>query len=180
MKLKKIFKISVVKIFYDKKYLTGKHFETYRSEGWNFAFKCIFLQKIIGINRQIPWPVISTTKINSAKNIIFHNDDVINFQSGGCYFQNFSGKIHLGRNSFIAPNVGIITANHDLNDLSKHIDGKDVVIGDNCWIGMNSVILPGVTLGNGVIVGAGSVVTKSFEEERCVVAGNPAKIIKKY
>ena len=49
-------------------------------------------------------------------------------------------------------------------------------IGDNCFIGMNAIIMPGVTLGNNVIVGSGSVVTKSFPDD-VVVAGNPAKII---
>ncbi len=54
----------------------------------------------------------------------------------------------------------------------------DLVIGDNCWIGMNSVVLPGVKLGEKTIVGAGSVITKSYEEGHCIIAGNPAKIIK--
>ncbi|EOJ3081127.1 DapH/DapD/GlmU-related protein, partial [Acinetobacter baumannii] len=51
-------------------------------------------------------------------------------------------------------------------------------IGDKCWIGMNSVILPGVVLGNGTIVAAGAVVTKSFKQGNIVIAGVPAKIIK--
>ena len=53
-----------------------------------------------------------------------------------------------------------------------------IIIGQGCWIGMNSVILPGVVLGEKTIVGAGSVVTKSFLEGYCVIAGNPAKKIK--
>ena len=54
--------------------------------------------------------------------------------------------------------------------------GGGVEICDNCWIGSNSLILKGVTLGNNTIVGAGSVVTKSFPEN-VIVGGNPAKII---
>ena len=86
--------------------------------------------------------------------------------------------IYIGKGTYIAANVGIITANHDLNDLTKAAPGKDVRLGENCWIGMNSTILPGVTLGEHTIVGAGSVVTKSFPEGHCVIAGNPAKIIR--
>lgn len=52
-----------------------------------------------------------------------------------------------------------------------------IVIGDDCFIGMNSIILKGTTLGNNVIVGAGSVVHGSFPDN-CVIAGNPAKIVK--
>ena len=59
----------------------------------------------------------------------------------------------------------------------KHVD-KEVRIGDYTWIGMNSVILPGIELGPRTIVGAGSVVTKSFPKGYCVIGGNPAKLIK--
>ena len=57
--------------------------------------------------------------------------------------------------------------------------GKDIIIGKKCWIGMNSVILPGVVLGDHTIVGAGAVVTKSFVDGNCVIGGNPARIIRK-
>lgn len=75
-------------------------------------------------------------------------------------------------------NVGIIAANHDFYDLDSHQPGQDVVLGEKCWIGMNSVLLPGVVLGTHTIVGAGSVVTKSFPCGNCIIAGNPAKKIK--
>lgn len=95
---------------------------------------------------------------------MFHPDDINNFQGFGNYYQNFTAKIIIGKGTYIAPNVGIITANHDPMDLDKHLPGKDVIIGENCWIGMNAVILPGVVLGPRTIVGAGSVVTHSFPE----------------
>lgn len=101
-----------------------------------------------------------------------------NFHGVGNYFQGIGAKIVLGKGCFIAPNTGFITTNHDLADISKHQSGEDIVIGENCWIAMNAVVLPGVHLGPHTIVGAGSVVTKSFPEGHCVVVGNPAKKIK--
>lgn len=87
------------------------------------------------------------------------------------------GKIKLGKGVRIAPHVHIITQNHDLYDLAKAAPAKDVIIGANSWIGAQSVILPGVILGDHTIVGAGSIVTKSFPGN-CIIAGNPAKIIR--
>ena len=89
-------------------------------------------------------------------------------------------KVIIGDNCFIAPQVGIYTATHPVNfkERNKGIEyGKQVTIGNNCWIGGHSVINPGVTLGDNVVVGSGSVVTKSFGSN-VVIAGNPAKVIK--
>ena len=52
--------------------------------------------------------------------------------------------------------------NHDTNNYEIYIKGSPIIIGDNCWIGASSIILPEVKLGNHVVIGAGSVVTKSF------------------
>ena len=138
-----------------------------------------FIQKIIGSQRHIPFPVSFRSQFMNWEHFIFDVDDLENFQKGGCYFQAASDAcINIGRGTFIAANVGIITANHDLQNLEKHMSGKDVTIGEKCWIGMNSVILPGVTLGEGTVVGAGSIVTKSFTEGHCVIAGNTSKLIR--
>jgi acetyltransferase-like isoleucine patch superfamily enzyme len=94
----------------------------------------------------------------------------------GCYIQGV-GKIEIGDYTQISSNVGMITANHDLSDSTKHIIGE-IKIGKYCWIGMNAVILPNVFIGDYALVVAGSVVTKSFPDGYCVIAGNPAKIIK--
>ena len=165
------------RIFYSSKYMRGKNFKDIYSVGWEWVAKSIWFQKIHGYNRHIDFPV-SFRSVVSSNNIEFDPDDLGNFQHFGCYFQNFEGKIKIGKGTYIAPNVGIITANHDLKDLDKHQEGKDVIIGEKCWIGMNSMILPGVHLGAGTIVGAGSVVTKSFEDGNCVIVGNPARAIR--
>lgn len=161
---------------YDKKYLSGKHFED-SYVGWLWAYNNLSC-KLFGENRKIPWPISKYSTISSAHNIQFDQSSINCFQQKGCYFQNFSGNITIGKNVWIAPNVGLITANHDINDLSRHKPGEDITIEDNCWVGMNSVILPGVRLGKKTIVGTGSVVTKSFPEGNCVIAGIPAKVIK--
>lgn len=165
-------------LFFKRKYLRGYWFEEER-EGWLWALKGIWFQKILGFNRSIPWPVNHTIKIGNYNNIFFNVDDIDNFQSPGNYYQNFRGKIHIGHNSYIAPNVGFITSNHDIYDLDKSLPGKDIVIGKRCWIGMNVVLLPGTILGDHTVVGAGAIVTKSFPDGGAVIAGNPAKVIKK-
>ena len=154
-------------IFFKKKYLQGKYFSKENSIGYRWAWRAVFCQRILGYNRHIPWPVSFRTEISNKNNIEFDINDLNNFQHFGCYYQNFNGKIILGKGTYIAPNV------------DKHQPGKDIILGKNCWIGMNSIILPGVKLGDKTIVGAGSVVTKSFEEGNCVLVGNPAKIIRR-
>ncbi|MGI8315821.1 acyltransferase [Halobacillus mangrovi] len=177
---KKIF-IAVNKVllspFFNTRYLKGYYFEK-KSMGWLWAWKSIPF-KLVGVNTNIPWPASHNIRIHKAENMIFSPSSINIFQSPGCYYNNFSAKIVIGEGVYIAPNVGIITANHDVNNLDKHMPGEDVIINKDTWIGMNSVILPGVILGEKTIVGAGSVVTKSFPEGNCVIAGNPAKVIKK-
>lgn len=123
-------------------------------------------------NKKIYWPVHKNSIVNGNVTI------GINSSVGatpGCYIQGI-GKVEIGNYTILAPNVGIISSNHDKYDYRKHVKGE-VIIGNYCWIGMNSTILPGVTLGDHTIVAANSVVTKSFDQGYCIIGGNPAKII---
>ena len=98
--------------------------------------------------------------------------------------------IQIGKYCALGDGIKIISSNHSIEtvnlqfDLNKKIGGrfiegekKGVIIGHNVWLGDNSIILPGVKIGNGAIVGAGSVVTKEVAPYT-LVAGNPAKFIK--
>ena len=94
----------------------------------------------------------------------------------GCYYQA-EGGIYIGNYVGMTNYCTLMSTNHDLyNHTEKH--PKPIIIHDYCWIGTHSIILSGVELGPRTIVGAGSVVTKSFPEGFCVIAGNPAKIVK--
>lgn len=166
-----------VGLFYSSEYLKGRWFEG-STKGWRWCWRDFFMQKIVGYNRHVPFPVSHRNNVGVPDNIIFDPDDLNNFQNFGNYYQAFSGIIFIGKGTYIAPNVGIITQNHDFDNLDNHEEAKDVFIGEKCWIGMNSMILPGVILGERTIVGAGSVVTKSFPGGHCVVVGNPARRIK--
>jgi len=164
-------------LFFEKRYLTGRYFDS-GLMGLKWCLYSLWSRNILRLAKPLPFPAALTCHISNPSNIFFDSDDINNFQSPGVYFQNFKGCIYIGKGSYIAPNVGIITANHNVTKLASHDKGEDVIIGRECWIGMNSVILPGVQLGDGVIVGAGSIVTKSFPGGYVVLAGSPAKIIR--
>lgn len=88
--------------------------------------------------------------------------------------------VHIGDYCMIGPNTLIVTVNHPLSPMKRRKKtgiAKPITIGNDVWIGGNCTILPGVTIGNNVVIAAGSVVTKDIPDN-CVVAGVPAKKIK--
>lgn len=116
--------------------------------------------------------------LDGAKNISIGNRCRIN---RGVHI-NGHGGITIGNYILIGMNVVILTANHNFDKLDIPIYCQDstankVDIGDDVWLGANSIILPGVSIGRGCVVGAGSVVTKNIPEYSIAV-GNPAKVIK--
>lgn len=93
-----------------------------------------------------------------------------------------TGPLTIGNDVMMAPNVTIVTQNHETSDLTipmrlQTADKHKVTIGNDVWIGTNVIILPGITVGNGVIVAGGAVVTKDVPDY-AIVGGNPARIIK--
>lgn len=117
----------------------------------------------------------------------FHCDYGWNIEVGENFFANFGltildvGKVVIGDNAQIAPNVSIYTAGHPLHPDSRNSGyeyGIPITIGDNVWLGGNCVILPGVTIGNNVVIGAGSVVSRDIPDN-VVAVGNPCRVVRK-
>lgn len=109
------------------------------------------------------------------KNIKFGKNVFLN---SGCRFQD-QGGITIGDNSLIGHNVVLATLNHDFEPSHRgNLHPAPIVIGKNVWIGANATVCPGVTIGDGAIVAAGSVVTRDVPENT-LVGGVPAKIIRR-
>tara|TARA_B100000780_G_scaffold182534_1_gene128100 strand:+ start:1266 stop:1688 length:423 start_codon:yes stop_codon:yes gene_type:complete len=108
----------------------------------------------------------------SSKKLIFGNDVQINDR----VHIDCVNSIVIGSNVTMAS--GIYIGDNKLTKLGKDrvYEASCVVIGDNTWIGENAIILPGVRLGNNCVVGAGSVVTKSFDNN-AIIVGNPGRRI---
>lgn len=115
-----------------------------------------------------------------------HFDYGYNISVGKNFYANFNCTfldvcpITIGDNCMIGPNTQLLTALHPLNPVKRNSgleSGKPITLGNNVWLGGGVILLPGVTLGDNVVVAAGSVVTKSFGDN-VVVGGNPARIIK--
>lgn len=116
----------------------------------------------------------------------FSCDNGRNIHVGDDFLANYNvtmldiAPIRIGNHVMIGPGTSIITVNHPLSPQGRrhHLgQATPVIIGDDVWIGANCTILPGVTIGNNVVVAAGAVVTKNVPSN-CVVGGVPARIIK--
>ncbi|MCD7829168.1 MAG: sugar O-acetyltransferase [Clostridiales bacterium] len=116
----------------------------------------------------------------------FHCDYGWNIELGSGCFINYNltildvGKVTIGDGCLFAPNVSIYTAGHPIHPdsrLSYYEYGIPITIGSRVWLGGNVVVLPGVTIGDDAVIGAGSVVTKDIPAG-WIAAGNPCKLIR--
>ena len=134
----------------------------------------LFVQRVLRVNANVPWMVHFTSCVWGTISIgrnVWKSFAI----SPGCYVQGGNG-VTIGDDTIFGPGVKIISANHDPYDFSEWVKAEPITIGKRCWLGVGAVILPGVQLGDDVIVGAGAVVTKSFPSSS-VIAGVPAKVI---
>lgn len=117
----------------------------------------------------------------------FYCDYGFHIEVGKNFFANYNcmiidvAKVKIGDNCQMAPNVAIYTAGHPVHPDSRNTAyeyGIEVTIGDNVWLGGNTVIVPGVHIGSNTVIGAGSVVTKDIPDW-VIAAGNPCKVIRR-
>ena len=122
-------------------------------------------------------------KVNIEKGASFTSSVELGDHSGIGIRAQINGKVIIGKNVMMGPDVCIYAINHafDRTDIPMNLQGvtpeKPVAIGDDVWIGARVIILPGVHIGTGAVIGAGAVVTKDVPDY-AVVGGNPARILK--
>lgn len=142
---------------------------------------------------RIQGPEHSDSTLVIGNRCVFRNDAYVSARRGNvsisdyCYFAHRSwiggrGTIFIGENSIFGPNVVVISSNHDLNcDSVPRFDfpeiPSEIRIGSNVWVGANVVILPGSSIGDNSIIGAGSVVAGEIASN-CLAIGNPASVKK--
>ena len=131
--------------------------------------------------------ILGSMKENPVITAPFYCDYGFNISIGKNFYTNHNvtildgAKVTFGDNVFIAPNCVLSTAGHaiDSEQRSRGLEiALPITVGDNVWIGTNVSVLPGVTIGNNTIIGAGSVVNKNIPEG-VIAAGNPCKVIRK-
>ena len=130
--------------------------------------------------------IIKTTKNSFLIEQPFWCDYGYNIELGENFYANHNlvildgAVVKFGDNVFIGPNCGFYTAAHPVNAKQRNEGleyARPISIGNNVWLGANVVVLPGVTIGDNSIIGAGSIVTKDMPGN-IIAAGNPCKVIR--
>ena len=125
--------------------------------------------------------VLGIPELYSVENISIGNNCRINDR----VFINARSGVNLGDDVTLSYGCKLISTGYKLDEWiltgeKVHFEDKPINIGNHCWIGTDAIILPGVNItGEYVVIGAGAVVTKDITEDKVVVAGNPARIVKK-
>lgn len=139
-------------------------------------------QRILRINVHCRHAVHFTSRVSFPQRIVFTGDvsvreaEICLASSIACYIQARNG-VRIDRSVRFAAGVKLISANHDEQDRSQFADSQPIILSSRVWLGANVVVLPGVTIGENSIVGAGSVVTKDIPAN-VVAGGIPCRVIR--
>jgi acetyltransferase-like isoleucine patch superfamily enzyme len=149
----------------------------------NFIVALIF-KYIFRINTKCDLIINFTNRIagSSKLNVVGHDYPAYLslLTNTGIFINTSSNGVNIHSSCFIAAGVKIYAGSHNPYKLKEPAEPlPPVEIGEDCWLGANSVILPGVCLGPRTVVGAGAVVTKSHLEGNVILAGVPAKIVRR-
>lgn len=113
-----------------------------------------------------PWKISIGNNVTINRGCEFYGSILVN-----------AARISVGDHCALAPRVRVLSATHDYRQLELPDTAQSVVIGKHVWIGAGATILPGVTIGDGAVVAAASVVTRDVAPY-VIVAGNPARYVK--
>ncbi len=139
-------------------------------------FLYFFPQKLLGINLLAKWPVHRTSRVLSPHKVKLGVNSAPGLSPNG-YIQAKNGII-IGDNFRMGPNVGLISANHNLDNYDIWDNEKPIEIGNNVWIGMGAVVMPGIKIGDNVVIGANSVVNRDIPDNS-IAAGIPCRVVRK-
>lgn len=177
-----------------EKKLAGEIYDSNKNEFikdiYNAQDKCFEYNQIkpskLEERKELMKTILGKTKQNFLIEQPFICDYGYNIEIGEKFYSNHNltildaNKVKFGDNVYIGPNCSFYTVGHPIDyvERNKGLEyAKPIKVGNNVWIGGNVVILPGVTIGDNVVIGAGSVVTKDIPSNR-VAVGNPCKVIK--
>lgn len=165
----KIFLFGIYSYFLNIFYLLMEPLPSFtRKLIFKFVFKKIGKNCLLDYKTYFRYP----SRISLGDNVTINRDCALY----ASYFVD-NVEIRIGNNVALSPHVRIFTATHDYSTLNLEDIAASVIIEDYAWVGGGAIILPGVTIGKGAIIGAGSIVSKNVEPYS-VVAGNPARKIK--
>lgn len=177
-----------------EKMIAGQIYSTQDEELFRLHRACVdacvlcdrYLPSQLDERREILRRILGRTGENFLIEPGFRCDYGFNIEIGENFFANYNlvildcAPVRFGRNCFIGPQCGIYTAVHPL-DAKERATGmeyaKPVTVGDDVWFGGHVTVLPGVSIGDGAVIGAGSVVTHSIPA-RVVAAGNPCRVLR--
>lgn len=142
--------------------------------------------KDAGMRREIILKLFGSVKGDFLIEQPFLCDYGYNIHIGDNFYANHNmvildeAQVKFGDNVFIAPNCGFYTAGHPIDAAVRNRGleyARPITVGNDVWIGANVCVLPGVTIGDDCVIGAGSVVVKDIPPHS-VAVGNPCKVIK--